>query len=334
MKVLIDHSVPFSLAHGGLQKQIEETKRALERRGIDVEYVRWWDDGQKGTLIHSFGIPSSHYLDVARKNKMPVVVTSVFSATCNRSAIRLKTQGLIVQTMIRSPGWSSIKRQLNWESFADVNCNIVGLNAEKEVLRLVYGVENDKIHVVPLGLSQEFLESAPAGSKGDHLITVGTITPAKGSVDLARLARTMQVPILFVGKPISDQDSYWREFNSLVDDRFVRYLQHVDNLSLLSSLFRKARGFVLYSEYENWSLAAHEAAACGLPLLLPDLKWSRERFGDGAYYFRNRHSAAARATLQWFYEQATRLQPPEVQFFSWDEIAIRLEQIYLNVTRR
>jgi glycosyltransferase involved in cell wall biosynthesis len=45
-------------------------------------------------------------------------------------------------------------------------------------------------------------------------------------------------------------------------------------------LLQRARGFVLNSRFENWSLAAHEAAACGLPLLLPDLPWSREQFGD------------------------------------------------------
>src|SRR4051794_32244589 len=117
MKILIDHPAPFFLAHGGIQKQIEETKRALEQRNIDVEYVRWWDEQQTGSLIHSFGVPSRQYLDLAHRNNLPVVVTSVFSATCNRSDAALKIQGATVRFLTRIPGWGSVKRQLNWESY-------------------------------------------------------------------------------------------------------------------------------------------------------------------------------------------------------------------------
>src|ERR1019366_772376 len=43
MKVLFHHFLPFSLAHGGEQVQIEQTKTALERAGVEVEFLRWWD---------------------------------------------------------------------------------------------------------------------------------------------------------------------------------------------------------------------------------------------------------------------------------------------------
>ncbi len=69
-----------------------------------------------------------------------------------------------------------------------------------------------------------------------------------------------------------------------MDNRFVLYKRTLrtgrDEEPDLS-----ARGFVLFSRYENWSLVAHEAAVCGLPLLLPDLNWSRECFGEQATYF-------------------------------------------------
>src|SRR2546428_13872771 len=63
MKVLVDHASPFLLAHGGFQIQIEETKRALERLGVTVEYLRWWDDEQRGDIIHFFGRPAGAYVD-------------------------------------------------------------------------------------------------------------------------------------------------------------------------------------------------------------------------------------------------------------------------------
>jgi glycosyltransferase involved in cell wall biosynthesis len=86
--------------------------------------------------------------------------------------------------------------------------------------------------------------------------------------------------VLFVGKPFAAGDSYWEQFRQLVDNKYVRHQPHVASEQEMIGLLQRARGFVLNSRFENWSLAAHEAAACDLPLLLPDLPWSREQFGD------------------------------------------------------
>jgi len=37
MKVLLDSNVPFALAHGGAQIQIEQTKKGLEEVGVVVK---------------------------------------------------------------------------------------------------------------------------------------------------------------------------------------------------------------------------------------------------------------------------------------------------------
>ena len=61
MKVLINSSLPFALAHGGWQIQIEQTFAALRQNGVAVEYTRWADEAQQGDLIHYFGrMPADH----------------------------------------------------------------------------------------------------------------------------------------------------------------------------------------------------------------------------------------------------------------------------------
>ena len=64
MKILFNHNFPFALAHGGMQTQIEQTQAALQSVGLEVEPLRWWDDLQRGDLIHYFGMkakrPSRH----------------------------------------------------------------------------------------------------------------------------------------------------------------------------------------------------------------------------------------------------------------------------------
>jgi len=328
MRVLIDHSSPFLLAHGGVQVQIEQTKLALGRAGIGVEFVRWWDESQSGDVIHYFGAVPQNYLTLARQKRIPVILTAYFSSTCNRSDPRLRMQGMIVRGLLGLPGWGSIKTQLQWYSFREARQIVVGLQAEHHVLEIVYGVPPSRINVVPLGLDDVVLAVPPAKRTGDYLISVGTIRDVKRSVDLAKLALTAEVPILFVGNPYSELDPYWQEFQGLIDNRLVRYKPHVADRTSVMALLSAARGLVLFSEYENWSLAAHEAAAGGLPLLLPDLKWSRECFGDQATYFKRGDDQSNVRILKDFYLSACDLPAPHITRYSWDDVARKLIQIY------
>jgi glycosyltransferase involved in cell wall biosynthesis len=154
----------------------------------------------------------------------------------------------------------------------------------------------------------------------------------KGQVELAELARRAGVPVLFVGRPFHPDDPYWLRFNSLIDGRWVCHRPHVETQQEMIALLQAARGFVLHSDYENWSLAASEATACGLPLLLPDRKWSRERFGDQAHYF-SRSSQQNVELLRQFHHEAAQLRPPELRLMTWTEVGQQLESVYAEVLR-
>jgi len=331
MKVLFDHTSPFAFAHGGFQVQIEETKAALERRGIEVEYLRWWDDHQVGELIHHFNVPPLPYLRAAHDKKIPVVVTHLFTATCNRSPFQLGLQGAITKTLLALPGWGMIKHQLNWQSFQAADRMIVGLQAEQRVLETVFGLPSDRITRVPLGLHHAFLEAGPPSRSEPHLITTGTITARKRSVELAFMAREAQVPILFVGKPYHSTDPYWKRFAALIDSQFVFHRDHVSDRAEMIGLLQSSRGFVLFSQHENWCLSAHEAAACGLPLLVQDQPWSRECFGAQARYLDHAANGQNTARLRAFYEECPTLPKPDLRLYSWDEVATQLEASYCSL---
>jgi glycosyltransferase involved in cell wall biosynthesis len=331
MKVLFDHSQPFFLAHGGFQTQIEETKRALERRGIEVEWVRWWDDTQRGDILHYFGVARPGILAQARVKNLPTVMTALFTETCNRSDARLRLQGAIVQTILAVPAGEGIKQQLDWRAFQLCDRNVVGLEAEQRVLEMVYRVPRKQIDIIPLGLSDAFLSAGCGARLQSHLICVGTITERKNCVPLAKLVRQAEVPMLFVGKPYAEADPYWLEFRALIDDRWVRHQPHVESESAMIALLQQARGAVIMSRYENWCLAAHEAAACGLPLLLPDQKWSRERFGPAAHYFTG-DAARDVEMLRNFHAACPDLPAPKIPLFSWDQVARCLGEVYANIS--
>lgn len=333
MKVLIDHPWPFTLAHGGFAIQILETIRGLRAAGVEVETLRWWDEGQTGDLLHVFGEVPGTYLQLASQKGWPVVMTVLFTAQCNRSPSRLKIQGSLVRLIGRLPKGRKLASRLGWSAYSRPDRVIVGLEAERDVLEKVYGLPRSRSAILPLGTGQAFLDlplptDRPAG---DHLVTHGTITERKGCLEMARLARQARVPILFIGKPYSFEDPYWKAFEALVDQSVVRWQAHTDTPEALVQCLDEARGFVLNSDRENWCLSAHEADARGLPLLLPDQRWSRERFGSTASFWKGASSEKAGTLLQAFFQSARPRRGPSIPHANWEDVGRTCARIYREV---
>ena len=325
MKVLFNCHIPFMLAHGGMQVQIEQTKAALAQIGVETAFLEWWNDQQTADVLHHFGALPTEIVRRAQRKGWKVVVTILLSENCNRPWSARLLRRLVIRLAMAVPLRQTL--QFHWHSLRLCDRVVVALDAEKRILVRSYGVPGCIVHKVPLGLKDGFLKAGAGSRSGDYLISHGTIAPVKNSVELARLAIEAQVPVLFVGKPFASGDCYWEQFRQLVDDKYVRYESHVAGEPEMIGLLQRARGFVLRSRFENWSLAAHEAAACGLPLLLPDLPWSRERFGSQVSYFPKKSRNQA-AVLREFYEQCPNARPPEVQLFGWSEVAEILRAVY------
>jgi glycosyltransferase involved in cell wall biosynthesis len=299
---------------------------------VEVEFARWWDQQQSADLIHIFSTPDRGYIDFAHNKSIPVVNTTLFTGACNRSNWRLSLQGKLISAIMAAPNippLGMIRSQFFWNTFAACDRNIVGLGAEVEVLTRAYGVNRAQIRKIPLGLSKPFLQAGHGDRSSDHLITTGTITARKGCLELARLAKDTGVPICFVGKPYDPKESYWKQFESLVDDKLVKHISHTESVEEMIRLLQTSRGFVLYSQHENWCLSAHEAAACGLPLLLPDQRWSRERFDDTISYLTLGDTYQNRKALREFHDAAPVLTAPNIRHHSWTEVA----EIHVEVYR-
>jgi glycosyltransferase involved in cell wall biosynthesis len=335
VKILVNCTFPFALAHGGMAIQIQQTMAALSGIGLTVEPMRWWDETQTGDLIHYFGhMPADHIL-FAQQKGIAIIMANLFTVTCNRQDSELRRRGLAVKTMSRLPFFGKkIYQGLGLNSFAMCDCNVVGLKAEQRVLELTYNVPSNKVAIVPLGLKNIFLKAGPSDRSGDYLVCAGTITQRKNCIPLAQIARAAQVPILFVGKPYSEKDPYWLEFSQLIDGRWVRYQPHVADPAGMVALLQRARGAVVMSQYENWCFTAHEAAACGLPVLLPPMRWAHERFGDQACYFAdvtfNRNNIQI---LKQFYEATPQLPIPTIKLHSWQEVALQLKAVYAQILK-
>lgn len=329
MKVLFDHHSPFFLAHGGFQTQIEQTKAALEQIGIEVEYVRWWDDTQTGDVIHYFGRPSGGYIHFAHQKGMKVVIAELHSGLGSRGAkARFAQRGLMNACQWLLP--ASFLAKLAWEAYHDADAFIALTSWEGFLMQNMFHARKEKIYVVPNGVEEIFFEK-PAGivTRQDYLVCTATITERKRVLELAEAAVLAKTPVIIAGKPYSESDPYYLRFLEVVRTHpsVIRFYGAVQNRTELVQLYRQARGFVLLSTMESLSLSALEAAACGCPLLLTDLPWSRSVFGQEASYCPVAGVKATAVNLRQFVAEphAASFRP-----LQWKEVGEMLRRIYLQ----
>lgn len=332
MKILFDHQLPFSLAHGGLQTQIERTKAALEEYGLEVEYLRWWDTEQKGDIIHFFGRANPGHIQFAHGKGMRYVMSELLTGQGSRSRAQLRLQAAI-EKGLRAFVPPTFLSNFRWDSYKRADAVIVLTAWEAEIVRMLFGTPEARLHVVPNGVEPEFFTQPDESSeRGDELICTATITERKRVLELAEAAAVAKVPLRILGKPYGPNDPYFEKFLALAQKEpdFVRYAGAVTNRHELAAIYQAARGFVLLSTMESLSLSALEAAASGCPVLLSDLPWARCSFGDNATYCPISGTLSTAEALRTFYDTAPTLPSPPKPC-AWSEVAGNLLEIYRSL---
>ncbi len=327
MRVLFDHPSPFALAHGGFQIQIEQTAAALRSLGVEVEFLRWWDDTQRGDLIHYFGRPAEDYVRQAQRHGRKVVMAELLTALGSRSSFQRLGQKAVISLAERLLP-ESFTARMAWDSYRWADAVVALTPWEARLMQEMFGAPAARTHVVPNGVEETFLRSE-SRLRGPWLVCTATITERKRVLELAQAAALAQTPVWILGQPYSDSDPYALRFEQLAraQPRWIRYEGPVRDRARLAEIYREARGFVLLSSMESLSLSALEASACACPLLLTDLPWARTVFGPGATYCPISSTAQTAEALRRFYAQAPSLPPPPKPH-GWKEIATQFKSLY------
>lgn len=331
MKSIFYCNNPFFLGHGGSQTLLEALMREIAALGVEVEPVRWWDDKQSGDIIHFMNRPTQWLVDGARQKGLKTVMTENIDHTASRGPFELWLRKFALQCdrVLGGP----ITYRTDMGVYQNLDALVYVVELERQVAQYLYDIPSRRAHVIPHGLDEDALSDlALKAPEGDYLLSAGSIIPRKNTVLLAKAARLAQVPIVFLGKPFSEADSYFQEFKGLVDDRVVRYPGFVSSEEK-HRLLREARGFALLSEFESGCIALYEAAAAGLPLLLPNLPWAASVYQDAQQKefvpIKSEHFLASR--LRKFYDAAHRQPGQTFPVPSWREVARRYVKIYESI---
>ena len=329
MKVLFDHPNPFLLAHGGFQTQIEQTKKALGAVGVEVEWLRWWDDQQKGDLIHYFARPHPAYIRQAQAKGMKVVMSELLTGLGSRSAMARKLQKLfmIIAGRVLPKEFTA---RLCWDAYQLADASIALTSWEKKLMIDMFGAPSQRVHVVPNGVEEIFFsKSESKAEKSKYLVCTATITERKRVVELAEAATIARVPVWIIGEPYSKEDPYYLKFMEVVhgSNGLIRYEGGIRDRGEMAKIYEEALGFVLLSSMESLSLSALEAAAGGCPLILAELPWARASFGTKATYSPLGSREREARKLKEFYHGIGKAPRPPVPC-RWVEVGKKLLGIY------
>jgi glycosyltransferase involved in cell wall biosynthesis len=328
MKILINCHLPFSLAHGGLAIQIQQTMAALQGLGLVVEPMRWWDETQTGDLIHYFGRMSADQIRFAHQKKLKVVMAELLTAQGSRSDRQLRLQKYVSRGLARLAPRSFVAA-FNWDSYRLADALVALTSWEKHLMEFMFGADPSRTFVVPNGVETVFFAGAPV-TRGPWLVCTATIVGHKRVLELAQAAVAAKTPVWIIGRPYADNDPYAQQFLEFAkqNPEFIRYEGAIGDRARLAAIYQSARGFVLLSTMESLSLSALEAGAAKCPLLLSDLPWAHGTFGREAQFCPVTGTISVVATaLRRFYDAAPDLPRPP-QPATWPEVGRQLVAVY------
>jgi glycosyltransferase involved in cell wall biosynthesis len=331
VKILVNCTLPFALAHGGQAIQIQRTLAALADIGVEAEPLRWWDAHQTGGLIHYFGLMPVDQIHFARQKKIKVVIANLLTAQGSQTPWQRRARR-IFRWGVENFAPRTMAAAFGWEPYRLADALIALTPWEKHLMEYKFGASPEKIFVVPNGVEEPFFQ-APKTARGEWLVCTATITGRKRVLELAQAAVAAQTPTWIIGQAYADNDPYAQKFFTLArqNPRFIRHEGAVGDRAELAKIYRAARGFVLLSSMESLSLSALEAAACECPLLLSDLPWARSSFTGAAEFCPVTDSTAqTAAALKNFYAAAPQLPPPPKPA-TWRDVAGQLKSVYEKV---
>lgn len=271
-----------------------KTKEAIEQHGMEVKLFNLWEDKLKDfDILHIFGSVKDclGLMQAAKSLKLKVALSPIYWSTLQRAFYEYgdiyKKSLMCLQHMTKVvfPAAPSARREMMM--LADKLLP----NSQAEAIQVsrLFKVRKEKMHVVPLGVDDNFEKAgketfiAKYGIR-DFILSVGRIEPRKNQLNLIKAVKHLDLPLIIIGDPVQGYEKYYQECRSASDKNvfFIKRLAHND--PLLASAYAACKVFALQGWFETPGLAALEAGLAGARLAVTKYGSTKEYFNDYAEY--------------------------------------------------
>ena len=195
----------------------------------------------------------------------------------------------------------------------------------RELVELL-GVPEERIHVVPNAVEDEFTQEGPA-EQGEYVLAVGTLEPRKNLDRLVEAVRRTHTELRIVGA------RGWGGVEAAGNG--VRWLGEVSDAEL-ARLYRGAACVAYPSLYEGFGIPVLEAMACGAPVVTTR-GTAMEEVADGAAVLVDAHDPAeiAAGIVQAVADRAQLVAKglERARAFRWEQCAALHADVYREAAR-
>lgn len=358
MKVaFISRSTLFSVP-GGDTIQVLQTAKELALLGVKADVLLTNDkiDYNKYDLFHFFNITRpSDVLYHIPKLQRPFVISPVLVDYSEYDRLHRKgLSGFVLRQFSRGMG-EYIKTVSRWIKGKDIlqsksylwkghdravkeilgKAAMVLPNSELEysLLEKLYGVKKPYVNV-PYGIDPGLFEQDRSITRDEKMvICVARIEGRKNQFNLIKALNNSAYTLLLIGPSAPNQQTYFEDCKKIA----AKNIHFIDqqSQSSLAEYYNKAKVHVLPSWFESCGLTSLEAAIMGCTIVITDKGFTREYYGDHAFYCNPGDPASIFTAI----EKAANSQPSKalaekiMQHYTWQRTAEKTLEAYNKIQR-
>lgn len=339
MKIYLVSYPSIMLNRGGPTYKLLHTHKALQERGLDVQFFNMWDTNLrlgKDDIVHIFNAGIDTW-GIARNVKLygaRYVVNPIFFS--NHPAWKLRLYQRMEQAL--KPIFQ--RSHSDYEFTRDICHNadrvLPNTAAEGDLLADGLWVDRSKITTIYNGVEQRFAQADPElfihryGIK-DFVLYVGHLGPyRKNGKKIIQAMQKLDHPAVIISDILHNEEGQWcRE--AIAASKNITLLEWVNHDDpLLASAYAACHSFVLATRYETPGRAALEAALTGANIVITPYGGTREYFGEHALYPQPDSVESIKAAMEQSLNRprTDALKNHVLNTFIWPKIAEATEAVY------
>jgi glycosyltransferase involved in cell wall biosynthesis len=337
MKILVATNLIGATSGGGLFLQAKNTAQHLTERGVHITFHQPWEriDFKTIDAVHIFGagLGTYHFARELFTKKIPVFLSPVFFSTHSASHLQ---HGMYVQNIFRKVISGTLTDfGMTAEMCLRAHAVFPNTNAEAQLLKEAFGIDEKKITVLPNGVDERFYFATPEEfvrtyRKEQFALHVGYWGERKNTLRLIRVLKKLHIPSVLIGS--NSNDDYAKECKKeIADAGNITVMEEMQNdSSLLASAYSAASVFILPSLFETPGISALEAGIAGTNIAITSVGGTKEYFQSFAEYIEPISETSIEKAIQISLsrERTNTLREHIRKSFLWNVVAEKTEEAY------